>query len=308
MTADPHHVVLDPVVRRFLQSHDGASKTEADIVHHAPAAFLAEEWVTVGAGEFGSVPVRIVRAGDGADRRPPVVYLPGGRPGGGPDRLVAELAVNTGVAVAVPQYDLGPAARHRVALEQAYATARWVSSDGHRHGLDPTHIGVAGDSFGGNLAIALCLLSPRRNEFRLAQLVAFTPVTDTAVDAGSCLQFADGYHLRLDDLQRFWDQYLPQHGRADDPTIAPLRADAAELKGFPPSLIITAEADVVRDQGEAFAARLRDVGVPTTAVRYEGTIHGFATLDALRRSSASRAATAQAASALRVALHGGTMG
>jgi acetyl esterase/lipase len=318
VTANPHHLVLDPVVQAFLESLDDPSDAGELGRDHAPAAVtalhgaaagaVAEEWVTVDCGEFGAVPVCIVRAGDGGDPLPAVVYLHGSwSPGGAGThrRLVAELAVKAGIAVVFPQLVLGTTGNHPVALEQAYATARWVSRRGDRHGLDPCRIGVAGDSFGGYLAIGSCLLSLRRGEFRFAQLIAFTPVTDTADDTSSCAQFADGYHLRRADLRSWWERYLPQRESTADATVAPLRADATELGGFPASLIITAEADVVRDQGEAFAARLREVGVPTTAVRYEGTIHGFTALDALYESSASRAATAQAAAALRAALHEG---
>ena len=317
VTANPHRLVLDPAVQAFLESLDGPHPI-ADLdpqrvraafagLHGGPArADVVDRWVTVDSGDFGPIPVRIVRARDSSTALPAVLYLHGGGWVAGGSythhRLVADLAVEAGVAVVFPMYALSPEARYPTALEQAYATVRWVCADGRDYGLDPTRIAVAGDSAGANLAIALTLLSLRRNDFRFSQLVAFTPVTDTACDSGSCALFADGYYLRRDHLQWCWDQYVPDAHRSAEPTIAPLSADPAELRDFPPSLVITAEADVVRDQGEAFAAMLRQVGVPTTAIRYEGTIHGFVALAALRGSSASRAAIAQSASALSHAL------
>jgi len=315
--ANPHHLVLDPAVQAFLESLDG-SRPVAGLdprrvraafasLHTGPApAPVVDRWVAVDAGESGPVPVRIVRTGDASAAVPAVVYLHGGGwVAGGDDthhRLVTELAVSSGAAVVFPQYTLAPEARHPTALEQAYATVRWVCTEGRGYGLDPTRIAVAGDSSGAHLAIALTMLSLRRNDFRFRQLVAFTPVTDSSFDTGSCLEFAEGYYLRRDDLQWCWDQYVPGRHHRAEPTVAPLCADPAELTDFPPSLIITAEADVVRDEGEAFAAMLRQAGVPTTAIRYEGTIHGFVALAALHRSSATRAAIAQASSTLRRAL------
>jgi acetyl esterase/lipase len=213
---------------------------------------------------------------------------------------VADLARGSGAVLVVPECT--PGVNHRVGLEQAYATARWISMVGDEWVIDPSRIAVAGDSTGAHLAIGMVLAALHRNEFRLSQLVAFTPVTDIACDTESCHRFADGYFLRREHLAAFRDGHLSDGRQHTDPLIAPLHADTADLAGFPPSLVITAEADVVRDQGEAFAARLREAGAATTAVRYEGTIHGFVTLDALRDTSASRAAVAQAAAALRTSL------
>ncbi|MBO0680370.1 alpha/beta hydrolase [Mycolicibacterium sp. S2-37] len=304
-------------MHRLLESLEGrpdAAELERErlrsgfaALHGSPAtAAVTDRWVTVECGQFGQVPVRIVRARDSGGALPAVVYLHGGGWVAGDtathERLVADLAVEAGVAVVVPQYGLAPDVRYPTAIEQAYATVRWVCADGDRHGLDPNRVAVGGDSSGANMAIAITLLSLRRNEFSLGQLVAFTPLTDTTCDTASCMRFADGYFLRRDDLRWCWDQYLPDPHHSTEDTAAPLRAQATDLRRFPPTLIITAEADVARDEGEAFAARLRQAGAPTTAIRYEGTIHGFVALAPLRRTSASRAATAQAATTLRTAL------
>jgi acetyl esterase len=174
-----------------------------------------------------------------------------------------------------------------------------VCAQGALQGLDSSHIAVAGDSVGGNLAIALTLLAKERGDVRLVAQVEFYPVTDAAMDTGSYEEFAEGYFLRRDAMRWFWDQYTTDENERALPTVSPLRAGTDVLRDLPPALVITAEADVLRDEGEAFAVRLRRAGVPTTAVRYAGTIHDFVMLDALRDTGAARAAVAQASTWLR---------
>lgn len=307
MTAEAPRPTLDPAVTELLGSI-GARWTALTDLQDAPTGTGGvDDWVDVAAGEYGTTRVRVVRPSHVAGPLPGVLYLHGGGWMAGDSRtharIVAHLAAGTPAAVVLPEFASTPAARHPVALEQAYATVRWVLVAGARHGIDARRIALAGDSTGAALAIGLVLLSLWRNEFRFAQLVAFTPVLDPALDTESATEFAEGYLLRRDDLARYWDDHLGVGDRSD-PTVSALHASASDLANFPPALIITAEADVARDEGEAFAARLRHVGVATTAVRYEGTIHGFPVLDALARSSAARAATAQAVAALTTALHG----
>jgi acetyl esterase/lipase len=307
VTANPHGLVLDRAVRLFLESIDGpstAGEPDVPLQKGLSAVGVDERSVTVDAGECGSVRVRVVRPAGTAAPLPAVVYVAGEGwvPGTARShtRLFADLARGSGAVLVVPECT--PGADLSVSLGQAYATACWVLADGDEWGIDPSRIAIAGDSTGAHLAIGLVLETLHRNDFRFSQLVAFTPVTDVACDTESCRRFAEGYYLRRNHLVAFRDRLSSDGRQVTDPSIAPLHADAADLAGFPPSLVITAEADVVRDQGEAFAARLRAAGTPTTAVRYEGTIHGFVTLDALRDTSASRAAVAQAAAALRPSL------
>ncbi|MFE6645206.1 alpha/beta hydrolase fold domain-containing protein [Nocardioides sp. NPDC057772] len=153
------------------------------------------------------------------------------------------------------------------------------------------------------MAAALTLLAKERGDVSLVQQVLFYPVTNAAFDTDSYRQFAEGYFLRLDGMKWFWDQYTTDESERAQPTASPLRATLEQLAGLPPALVITAEADVLRDEGEAYAARLRQAGVPVTAVRYGGTIHDFVMLDALHDTYAAVAAIAQAAATLRAALH-----
>ncbi|MET9459119.1 alpha/beta hydrolase [Streptomyces canus] len=264
-----------------------------------------EEWVTVQGGPTGSVRTRIVKPAGATGTLPVVIYLHGaGWVFGNAhthDRLVRELAVGTGAAVVFPEYDLSPEARYPVAVEQNYAVARWVVEQGASKGLDATRIAVAGDSVGGNMTAALTLMAKERGDVPLVQQVLFYPVTDASFDTGSYRQFAEGYFLRRDAMQWFWDQYTTDEKQRAEITASPLRASVDQLRDLPPALVITAEADVLRDEGEAYANRLREAGVPVTAVRYQGIIHDFVMLNALRGTHAAEAAIAQAVSTLRTA-------
>ncbi|MFF0089978.1 alpha/beta hydrolase [Streptomyces canus] len=264
-----------------------------------------EEWVTVQGGPTGSVRTRIVKPAGATGTLPVVIYLHGaGWVFGNAhthDRLVRELAVGTGAAVVFPEYDLSPEARYPVAVEQNYAVAQWVVEQGAAKGLDATRIAVAGDSVGGNMTAALTLMAKERGDVPLVQQVLFYPVTDASFDTGSYRQFAEGYFLRRDAMQWFWDQYTTDEKQRAEITASPLRASVDQLRDLPPALVITAEADVLRDEGEAYANRLREAGVPVTAVRYQGIIHDFVMLNALRETHAAEAAIAQAVSTLRTA-------
>ncbi|MFE1855886.1 alpha/beta hydrolase [Streptomyces sp. NPDC059489] len=267
---------------------------------------IAEEWVTIQGGPTGSVRARIIRPADTEGTLPVIVYIHGaGWVFGNAhthDRLVRELAVGSRAAVVFPEYDLSPEARYPVAVEQNYAVAQWIVREGVANGLDATRIAVAGDSVGGNMSAALTLMAKERGDVTLVQQVLFYPVTDAAFDTPSYHQFAEGYFLRRDAMQWFWDQYTTDENQRAEITASPLRATTDQLRGLPPALVITGEADVLRDEGEAYASKLRQAGVPVTAVRYQGIIHDFVMLNALRGTHAAEAAINQAVATLRTAL------
>jgi acetyl esterase/lipase len=210
------------------------------------------------------------------------------------DRLARELALGTGAAVVFVNYSLSPEARYPVAIGENHAAARWVVEHGAEHGLDPARIAVAGDSVGGNMAASLTLTAKEQGDVPLVGQVLFYPVTNAAFDTGSYEEFAEGYFLRRDAMQWFWDQYIPDEAQRSEITASPLRATTEQLAGLPPALVIVAEADVLRDEGEAYAAKLRQAGVPVTAVRYQGIIHDFVMLNPLRETHAAEAAIDQA--------------
>ncbi|MGJ5831818.1 alpha/beta hydrolase [Streptomyces ossamyceticus] len=270
---------------------------------------IDEEWITVSGGPMGSVRARIVKPAGAEGPLPVILYIHGaGWVFGNAhthDRLVRELAVGAGAAVVFPEYDLSPEARYPVAIEQNYAVAQWVVEQGASKELDGTRLAVAGDSVGGNMTAALTLMAKERGDVPLVQQVLFYPVTDANFDTGSYRQFAEGYFLRRDGMRWFWDQYTTDEAERARITASPLRATTEQLTGLPPALVITGEADVLRDEGEAYASRLREAGVPVTAVRFQGIIHDFVMLDALRGTHAAEAAITLATGTLRTALHAG---
>jgi len=270
---------------------------------HVSKPLVDIEELTIADGPSAQVALRILRPENTQASLPVIVYIHGaGWVFGSPqthDRLVRELAVGAGAAVVFPEYRLCPEARYPTALEECYTVTRWVARRGQEYGLDAQRLAVAGDSVGGNMAAAVTLLSRERGEPDIRLQLLFYPVTDAAFDTASYHQFAEGYHLRRDAMMWFWDQYTRHPGERNEITASPLRASVEQLQGLPAALIITAEADVMRDEGEAYANKLREAGVRVTAVRFQGTIHDFVMLNALATSAAARGAIALATAWLR---------
>ena len=153
------------------------------------------------------------------------------------------------------------------------------------------------------MTAALTLMAQERGDVRFVHQSMYYPVTDAAMDTGSYEQFAEGYFLRRDGMQWFWDQYTTSEQQRNEITASPLRASLDQLSGLPQALVINGEADVLRDEGEAYANKLRKAGIAVTAVRYQGIIHDFVMLNALRDTHAASAAIAQATATLHAALH-----
>jgi acetyl esterase/lipase len=218
------------------------------------------------------------------------------------DRLVRELAVGANAAVVFVEYARSPEARYPIAIEQAYATARWIVSHGATERLDATRLAVAGDSAGGNLAAALTFVAKQRGDVTFLHQSLYYPVTDAAQDSDSYWQFADGPYLTAKAMAWFWDAYLPHRDQRFEITASPLRATLDELAGLPEAFVIVDENDVLRDEGEAYARRLTAAGVRTTSMRCNGTCHDFLMLNRLRGTAAATAALEQATFVLRKAL------
>ena len=299
-TANPPYLFdLGPVEGRKtvdqVQSGE-VDKPEADI-----------EGLRIPGGPSGEVAVRIVRPKGAVGRLPVVLYIHGaGWVFGNShthDRLIRELATGTRAAVVFPEYSLSPEARYPTAIEESYAVLEWVAGQGAEHDLDGDRIAIAGDSVGGNMSAALTLLAKQRSGPKLAAQVLFYPVTDAGFDTDSYHQFAEGYFLRRDAMQWFWNQYTTDEAERNQLTASPLRASVDDLAGLPAALVITAEADVLRDEGEAYANKLREAGVPVVATRYQGIIHDFVMLNALRATNAAQAAITQATNFLSQALN-----
>jgi acetyl esterase len=257
-------------------------------------------------GPSGEVSVRIMRPPGATGPLPVILYIHGaGWVFGNAhthDRLIRELTVGTGAALVFPNYSLSPGARYPVAIEENYAALEWIAEHGAESGLDASQIAVVGDSVGGNMAAAVTLMAKERSGPQIATQVLFYPVTDASFDTGSYHQFAEGYWLRRDAMQWFWDQYTTDEAQRDEITASPLRASLEQLTGLPKALVINGEADVLRDEGEAYARKLRQAGVDVTATRYEGIVHDFVMVNALRSSNAAEDAITQAIKHLTDAL------
>jgi acetyl esterase/lipase len=264
-----------------------------------------EKWITVPAG-VGDVPVRIVKPVRSIGVLPVILYVHGGGwvlgNAATHDRLVREFAVGINAAIAFVEYDRSPEAHYPVAIEQAYATAQWIVRNGTTEGLDAYRLAVAGDSVGGNMTAALAILAKQRGDVTFVHQSLYYPVTDAGQDTGSYREFANGPFLTAKGMAWFWDSYAPDRARRTEITASPLRASLEDLKGLPPAFIIVDENDVLRDEGEAYARRLTQAGVPTVSVRYNGIIHDFMMLNPVRATQATSAAVAQAIDVLKSAL------
>jgi acetyl esterase len=313
-------VVLEPAAQEFADatstppfiyelSPDDAREVLEEVQRspiEKPDVEIAD--ITISGGPHGQIAVRLIKPA-GTDRTLPVIlYVHGaGWVLGSPqthDLLVRNLAVGAEAAVVFPDYRRAPEAQYPSQLQEAYATAEWIVEHGGEHGLDPDRLVIAGDSVGGNMTIAVTLMAKDRGRPSFAGQLLYYPVTDAGMDTGSYSQFAEGYFLARAGMAWFWEQYLPDESRRSEILASPLRASTEELAGLPPALVINGEADVLRDEGEAYATKLRAAGVPVTQTRYGGIIHDFVMLHPLAGTHAAKAATTQGAAFLREALHG----
>jgi acetyl esterase len=254
-------------------------------------------------GPTGEVRIRIVRPRNVDGELPIIVHTHGGGwilgDKGTHDRLTRELAAAAGAVVVFVDYTPAPEARYPVQNEQAYTALEWAAGHGTELGADPARIALFGDSVGGNMVAALTLMAGDRDGPPIAAQALFYPVTDADFHTASYERYADGPWLTRAAMMWFWDAYLPDQATRSEPTAAPLRAQAAALSGLPPALVVNGEHDVLRDEGEAYARKLSQAGVPVTQVRYAGTIHDFALLNPIAQTPAPRAAIAQAGEFLR---------
>jgi acetyl esterase/lipase len=293
----PFYYRMSPVeARKVLDDVQAAPVPKVDV---------NEKWITV-SGDVGDVRVRIVKPVDATGVLPVVLYVHGGGwvlgNAGTHDRLVRELAGGIGAAIVFVEYTPAPDAHYPVQIEQAYAVAQWVTKEGSSEGLDGSRMAVAGDSVGGNMTAALAIVAKQRGDVHFVHQSMYYPVTDAAQDTDSYREFKDGPFLTAEAMAWFWDNYCPDIEPRNEITASPLRATLSDLEGLPPAFLIVDENDVLRDEGEAYAGKLREAGVPITTVRYDGIIHDFMMLNPLRDTQASRAATKQAVVTLRDAL------
>jgi acetyl esterase len=305
--------VLQPDIQAQLDRMNAAPGPPAHEVPvaEARAAHSAEAEQVCGPGEpvaevrdleipgpGGAVPIRVYRPE--SDEPPGVVaYLHGGGWMMGTiasyDTALRALANASGAIVAHVDYRLAPEHRFPAALDDSLAAIRWLAADAGELGGDAGRFALAGDSAGGNLAAVAARKLRGELDIRLQALIY--PVIDAALNTPSYRDFSEGHGLSAASMRRFWNLYL-DGADGGDPDASPLRA--ADLAGVAPAYVLTADEDVLRDEGEAYAAALRDAGIATELVRWPGTIHGFFRWLAI--AAASREAIDAVGAALRRAL------
>jgi acetyl esterase len=269
-----------------------------------PAADVSEKTIRAGGGD---VKLTIVRpAGTQGRTLPAFMFFHGGGwvLGDFPthERLVRDLVAGSGAVAVFVNYTPSPEAKYGVAIEQAYAATRWVAEHGDEIRVDGTRLAVAGNSVGGNMATVVALMARDRGGPALRSQVLLWPVTDANFDTPSYRQFANGHFLSRDLMVWFWDHYTVDAAARKQAYAAPLQASLAQLEGLPPTLIQTAEFDVLRDEGEAYGRKLDEAGVQVKTVRYNGMIHDFGLLNVLGALPATRAAMDQAGQELKANL------
>ncbi|MFZ6844411.1 alpha/beta hydrolase [Undibacterium sp. RuTC16W] len=215
------------------------------------------------------------------------------------ERLVRDLVANSGAVAVFVNYTPSPEVGYGVAINQAYAATRWVAEHGKDINVDGARLAVAGNSVGGNMAAVVSLMAKDKGAPKLRAQILLWPVTDADFDNSSYQQFADGHFLTRNMMKWFWDNYTTDTAKRKEIYASPLRASTDQLKGLPPTLIQTAEFDVLRDEGEAYGRKLDAAGVAVTTVRYKGMIHDFGLLNVLSKVPAVRSAMLQAGEELK---------
>jgi len=214
-------------------------------------------------------------------------------------RLLRDLVVGTGDVGFFVEYTPLPQAKFPTQVEECYAALEWTAAHASDYGADASRIAIAGNSVGGNMTAAMTLMSKDRNGPRIAYQVLLIPATDASVDTESYHEFATGRFLARAFMKYGWDLYAPDEKTRDNPYVSPLRASLEELRGLPPALVITAENDPLRDEGEAYARKLKEAGVTVVATRYNGMIHDFVALNGIHEDVAVGAAIQQACDGIR---------
>lgn len=218
-------------------------------------------------------------------------------------RLVRDLVVNSGAVAVVVDYTSSPEAHYPTAINQAYAATKWVAEHGKEINVDGNKLAVVGNSVGGNMAAVMCLMAKEKGTPNIKFQLLLWPVTNAKFDTDSYNKFANGYFLTKNMMQWFWDNYTTDPKQREEIYASPLLATTEQLKGLPPALVQTAENDVLRDEGEAYAKKLDEAGVTVTAVRYNGLIHDYGLLNALSTVPGTRSALIQAGEELKLHLN-----
>ncbi len=253
-----------------------------------------------------SVKIHITKPKGVKDNAPVFIFIHGGGwvLGDYPThrRLVRDLVVESGAVAVFPDYTPSPEAKYPVAINEIYAATQWVAENGKQIGVDGKNLAVVGNSVGGNMAAVTALMAKDKKGPHIKLQVLLWPVADANFETESYNQFANGRFLTKNMMKWFWDNYLPDTAKRKEIYASPLQADLSQLKGLPPALVQTAENDVLRDEGEAYARKLDEAGVPVTLTRYAGQIHDYGLLNPIAGEPAVKIAILQAAAVIKNSL------
>lgn len=217
-------------------------------------------------------------------------------------RLVRDLVVESEAVAVFPDYTPSPEAHYPTAINQIYATVKWVAAHGNEIGVNGKSLAVAGNSVGGNMAASIALMAKEKKGPEIKLQVLLWPVTDANFETSSYKELGEGRFLTRNMMMWFWDNYLPDKKVRKEVYASPLAASLEQLKGLPPALVQTAENDVLRDEGEAYARKLNEAGVPVPLTRYGGLIHDYGLLNPLASVPSVKNAMIQAAAVIKNAL------
>jgi acetyl esterase len=280
--------------RRVLEGLQSSVKVDL------PQADVAERTIS---SEGQTVEIVVVRPAGVTGRLPVFMFFHGGGwvLGDFPthQRLVRDLVAGSGATAVFVEYDRSPEARYPVAINQAYAATSWVAAHGDEIGVDGGRLAVAGNSVGGNMAAVVALMAKDRGRPNIRCQMLLWPVTNAAFDTASYDEFAEGYFLTRNMMKWFWDSYTIDPRERQDVYASPLQAANERLRGVAPAIIQTAEMDVLRDEGEAYARKLDRAGVDVTCTRYNGLIHDYGLLTAIHQVPGVRSAMLQASAELK---------
>jgi acetyl esterase/lipase len=276
---------------------------QASVKLELPKADVSEKTITA---DGQQIKLTIVRPAGVTKTLPAFMFFHGGGwvLGDFPthERLVRDLVANSGAVAVFVNYTPSPEAGYGVAINQAYAATKWVAEHGKEIKVDGKRLAVAGNSVGGNMAAVVALMAKDKGGPALRSEVLLWPVTDANFETASYNQFANGYFLTKNMMKWFWDSYTTDAAKRKEITASPLNATPAQLAGLPPTLIQTAEKDVLQDEGEEYGRKLQAAGVAVTSVRYNGMIHDFGLLNVLAKVPAVQTAMRQAGEELKFRL------
>lgn len=309
--------ILDPQIHKFVDelaakggtplyelSPVDARKVLLDVQKTAIELLpIDTEERTIQVESYGTVGIRIIRPQGNKQLLPVIIFMHGGGWVMGDaqthDRLIREIAHGAQAAVVLVEFTNSPEGQYPLAHEQGYAAAQWISKQGSSLNLDSSRMVIAGDSVGGLMATAIALMAQERGGPQFIFQLLLYPVTDANFETESYKKFAQGPWLTEPAMRWFWDNYVPDKAMRKQPFVSPLQASLEQLKKLPPAFIMTNENDVLRDEGEAYAHKLMQAGVPVVAVRYLGVIHDCLLLNPITKATPIREAIAQVNQVLR---------